>query len=372
MGKDLKGKELGVGILQEKNGYYCARFVDKTGKRRSKRFEKLQECRQWLADATFQDSTSDIYAPTNMSVQGWYEYWIQLKQKSQKPHTVSAYKNRYEKDIKPVIGSMLMMDVRSLHIQTIYNRMSDKYRTRTMQLTRSVLRNMFELALDSNVIIKNPCTKTLNINIGKASEDKEALSVIEQEKLLSVIDRYAHSIQFRFVLQTGLRVGEVVGLEWDDIDFEKRELHVKRTMDYNYYTRTWATTTPKSKKSIRTIPLTTEAIRLLRAQREMNKVIPLEWKDKVFLSGKGVPVENRGYNLCLKRACKKAGIRKISMHILRHTFATRCIEGGMKPKTLQVILGHANINMTMNLYVHATEEEKHKEMNLVEDVLKVI
>lgn len=372
MGKDLKGKELGVGILQEKNGYYCARFVDKSGKRRSKRFKKLQECRQWLADMTFYDQTSDIYHPDDMSVQGWYDYWIDLKQKIQKPHTIAAYKNRYEKNIKPVIGSMLLTDVRTLHIQTIFIQMSNNYNNKTIQLTKAVLFNMFKLAFDNNIIMKNPCTGSLSVDIGSESEERKSLTISEQEKLLSVVDNYVHSSQFKFVLQTGLRVGELIGLEWSDIDLEKKELHVKRTMDYSYKEHSWVTTTPKTKKSLRTIPLTQEAIRILKIQKGANKIIPIEWKDKVFLSDKGIPIETRGYNQCLARACKAAGIKRISMHILRHTFATRCIEGGMKPKTLQTILGHANIGMTMNLYVDATNDEKHKEIGLVEEALKVI
>lgn len=372
MGKDLKGKELGVGILQEKSGYYCARFVDKNGRRRSKRFHKLQECKQWLADSTFYNRTSDIYSPADMSVQGWYDYWIDLKMKTQKPHTIVAYKNRYEKNIKPIIGSMLLSDVKPLHVQTIFNRMNDGYKTKTIQLTNAVLYNMFDMALANDIIMKNPCTKTQYINLGKESKEREALSIYEQELLLKVIDRYSHSLQFRFVLQTGLRVGEVIGLEWDDIDFEKKELSVKRTMDYSYQTHSWITTTPKSKKSLRTIPLTKEAIAILKEQKEKNKVILLEWKNKVFLSSKGTPIETRAYNQSLLSACNRAGIRHISMHILRHTFATRCVENGMKPKTLQTILGHANINITMDLYVHTTDDEKHKEINRIESALKIV
>ena len=76
--------------------------------------------------------------------------------------------------------------------------------------------------------------------------------------------------------------------------------------------------------------------------------------------------------MMLFKLCDKAGIDRFSMHVLRHTFVTRCIEAGMKPKTLQTILGHSNIGITMNLYVHTTEEQKHKEIDLVADALKVI
>ncbi len=94
-------------------------------------------------------------------------------------------------------------------------------------------------------------------------------------------------------------------------------------MEYRYKAGKWRVRPPKSKAGYRTVPLTDEAIRILKDQK-------------------------------------------------RHTFATRCIEGGMKPKTLQKILGHSNIGITMNLYVHITEDEKLKEINLVADALRVI
>jgi thiamine transporter ThiT len=101
-------------------------------------------------------------------------------------------------------------------------------------------------------------------------------------------------------------------------------------------------------------------------------IVPMEWSEFVFLCRKGTPVKNSTYDTMLFKLCDKAGIPRFSMHVLRHTFATRCIEAGMKPKTLQTILGHSNIGITMNLYVHTTEEEKHKEIDLIADALKVI
>ncbi|MDD6810832.1 MAG: tyrosine-type recombinase/integrase [Lachnospiraceae bacterium] len=132
---------------------------------------------------------------------------------------------------------------------------------------------------------------------------------------------------------------------------------------------------PKSKSGYRTIPLTEEAIRILKDQKEKNKkikVIPMEFSEYIFLCRKGTPIKNSTYDTALFKICDKVGMKRFSMHVLRHTFATRCIEAGMKPKTLQILLGHSNIGITMNLYVHTTEEEKQKEIELVAEALKVI
>ena len=127
MGKDLRGKELGEGIYQQTNGTYCARFVDRFGKRKSKRSEKLQEVRQWLADATYINEHSDIEQATNMMVDAWFEYWIEIKRKTVRPNTVRNYTERYHRNIQKVIGKKLLTEVKPLHCQRIFTNMADNH-----------------------------------------------------------------------------------------------------------------------------------------------------------------------------------------------------------------------------------------------------
>ena len=211
--------------------------------------------------------------------------------------------------------------------------------------------------------------------IGKQSRKKQALTLGQQKEFCKVAIGNTYEYQYRFLLQTGLRTGEMVGLRWSDVDLENRLLTINRSMEYRHSTGEWRIGEPKSKSGYRTIPLTEEAVEILKLQKQKNrtfKVIPMEWADIVFLCKKGTSVKNSTYDTMLFKLCDKAGIDRFSMHVLRHTFATRCIEAGMKPKTLQTILGHSNIGITMNLYVHTTEEQKHKEIDLVADALKVI
>lgn len=376
MGKDLKGKELGEGIYQQSNGTYCARFVDKFGKRKSKRSKKLQEVRQWLVDTRYIDEHSDLEHTSNMVVDYWFEYWISIKEKTVRPNTVRNYKERYRINIKKVIGKKLLTEVKPLHCQLIFTNMADEgYRTSTIYQTRIALYNMLEFAKENDIIIHNPCKKSVKSDMGKPSEKKEALSVDVQKQFLESAKGQSYENQFRFILQTGLRTGELVGLKWSDIDFNDKTLKIARSMEYRYTTGVWRVGEPKSKSGYRTIPLTDEAIRILKLQQVKNqniKYIPDEWAEQVFLCRKGEPVKNSTYDTALFKICDKANIKRFSMHVLRHTFATRCIEGGMLPKTLQKILGHSNIGITMNLYVHITEEEKLKEINMVANALNLV
>lgn len=376
MGRDLKGKELGEGIYQQANGTYCARFVDRFGKRKSKRSKKLQEVRQWLADATYINEHSDIEQATSMMVDSWFEYWIDVKRKTVRPNTVRNYTERYHRNIQNVIGKKLLTEVKPIHCQRIFTNMADEgYRTSTIYQTRIALFNLLEFAKENDVILSNPCKRSVKSDMGKPSQKKEALTIDVQKKFLEQATGQSYENQFRFVLQTGLRTGELVGLKWKDVDFESRTVKIQRSMEYRHSVGVWRVGEPKSKSGYRTIPLTDEAVRILMAQKEKNekiKIIPMEWSEYIFLSRKGEPVKNSTYDTALFKICEKAGIAKFSMHVLRHTFATRCIEGGMMPKTLQKILEHSNIGITMNLYVHITEEEKQKEIDMVACVLNVV
>ena len=375
MGRNLKGKELGEGIYQQANGTYCARFIDRFGKRKSKRSKKLQEVRQWLADATYINEHSDIEQATNMMVDAWFEYWIDVKKKTVRPNTVRNYTERYNKNIQKIIGRKILTEVKPIHCQKIFTDMAEEgYKTSTIYQTRIALFNMLEFAKENEVILRNPCKKSVKSDMGKPSQKKEALTIDIQKKFIEYAKGQSYENQFRFILQTGLRTGELVGLKWEDIDFSKKAIRIQRSMEYRYSVGEWRIGEPKSKAGYRTIPLTDETIRILTEQKEKNKNIKKiqeEWYEFIFLSRKGEPVKNSAYDTALFKICDKAKINRFSMHVLRHTFATRCIEGGMMPKTLQKILGHSNIGITMNLYVHITEDEKQKEIDKVSCVLNV-
>lgn len=375
MGRNLKGKELGEGIYQQANGTYCARFIDRFGKRKSKRSKKLQEVRQWLADATYINEHSDIEQATNMMVDAWFEYWIDVKKKTVRPNTVRNYTERYNKNIQKIIGRKILTEVKPIHCQKIFTDMAEEgYKTSTIYQTRIALFNMLEFAKENEVILSNPCKKSVKSDMGKPSQKKEALTIDIQKKFIEYAKGQSYENQFRFILQTGLRTGELVGLKWEDIDFSKKAIRIQCSMEYRYSVGEWRIGEPKSKAGYRTIPLTDETIRILTEQKEKNKNIKKiqeEWYEFIFLSRKGEPVKNSAYDTALFKICDKAKINRFSMHVLRHTFATRCIEGGMMPKTLQKILGHSNIGITMNLYVHITEDEKQKEIDKVSCVLNV-
>lgn len=114
MGKNLKGKECGKGICQRKDGLYCARFVDRYGKRHEKYFSTVPEARNWLDDAKYEDK-HNIFVPTDMTVNDWFEYWIKHIVGDLAPNTRRNYSERYSHNIQPIIGDIKLTDVKPLH-----------------------------------------------------------------------------------------------------------------------------------------------------------------------------------------------------------------------------------------------------------------
>lgn len=141
MGKNLKGKEIGKGLCQRKDGKYAARYTAKDGSRREKHFDTLPDARNWLADVQYEDK-HDVYSPTSdMTVDAWFDFWINNLICDLAPNTKRNYRERYKNNIQPVIGSMSLCDVKPMHCKIVLNRMDATYAGSTIVPSRSNERN---------------------------------------------------------------------------------------------------------------------------------------------------------------------------------------------------------------------------------------
>lgn len=378
MGKNLKGKECGKGLSQRKNGLYSARFTDRFGKRQEKYFPTLAEARNWLADAQYRDRHGTAVVDPNMSVDEWFEYWFSDIVGDLAPNTRRNYNDRYRTNIQPVIGKMSLAAVKPMHCKKVFTLMNDEYAGSTIRQTYNTMGTLFKSAKENDLISKHPMDGVTYTKPVKATNDIKFLTLDEQKKFLEVAKRSHNYYQYAFLLETGLRTGELIGLSWDDIDWERRSLTVRRTLEYRHGVGVWNARPPKTASSYRTIPLTEKAYNILRAveasreDRKQSEMLSqsLEYidrwtgettsvvlKDLVFINWRtGEPAKNSSYDTHLYKLCDEAGIKRFCMHALRHTYATRAIERGISPKVLQKLLGHSSITTTMNTYVHVTDD----------------
>lgn len=376
MGKSLKGRELGTGISQRKDGYYVCRVTQKNGKRSQKIFKNLDDARDWLIDFDAGDGFV-VDNETDIKLNAWFDTWMKDTSFARKDRTNIDYKRHYDHDIRQTLGRMKVKDVRPADVLNILNKVG-KRSVGAKRMLRIILEQVFMYAIENDIIIKNPITYTVKMNCrkdnAKNKERKVFLTKQEQIDLSEMLvynnNYMRHAIQF--ILQTGLRIGELMALRWEDIDFDNKVMYVRRAMTRcgNKY----VLSTPKTTSGVRKVPLTKKAINILLRQKEQNSkipVVPIESAGIVFLSKDGGLFNAGTVNQFLYRCCEKCGIERVSVHCLRHTFATRCAEAGMQPKLLQVIMGHANISTTMNIYTHISEEHLLDTFGIYENDLNV-
>lgn len=255
--------------------------------------------------------------------------------------------------------------------------------------TKKLLVDMLNKAIDSDLLHKN-VAKQINTVVTKDStpEEPRVLTIEETEWFLEAASYYRYFNEFSLALETGMRIGEIIGLKWSDIDFMNRTIYVNRTLVYiksddkdgpNFGKWGFEFHEPKTDKGRRKIPMTLKAYQILKRQLLWKRGIeakgykaPEGYEDLVFATTKNTPISPRDTTVVMKYifkriASKEPQFKPLSPHTLRHTFATRCIERGMNPKTLQIILGHSTIQITMNLYCHVTDDMLISEMSKFEE-----
>lgn len=390
MGKSLKGKECGKGICQRKDGKYTARYSPRFGKRREMHFNTLPEARNWLADRRYAEIHDIPDTPAEPEpervgvitgeslVDEWFTFWIEQLVCDLAPNTLRNYRNRYRINVQPYIGKMRIIDVKPMHCKAVLNSMNAAYAGSTIRQTYIAMGTMFKAAKMNDIITKHPMDGVRFTKPVRAVSDIKYLTVEEQKKFVEVAKRSHNYRQYLFLLETGLRTSELVGLTWDAIDWQAHTLTICKTLEYRHANKYWRAGPPKTEKSYRIIPLTDHAYSILqscfdeRAIRKESETLSqvLEYMDRhtgqqkklvmhdlVFVNWRtGEPTKNSSYDTHLYKLCDEAGIRRFCMHTLRHTYATRAIEYGMQPKVLQQLLGHASIKTTMDRYVHVSTD----------------
>ena len=384
------------GETQRKDGIYDYRWTSPDGKRHSIYASTLEELRE-KEEQIAVDSHDGIRTETRMvTVNEMFDLWCDLK-RGIKDNTFQNYKYMYNLFIRPNFGKMRITMVKKTDVKRFYNTLADGkiLKVSTIDTLHNILHQVFDMALNDNYIRLNPTDNMLK-ELKKAHnfsvEKRKALTIPEQElfmRFLKDSPQYNHWYPiFAVMLGTGMRVGELTGLRWCDIDFDEDLISVNHTLVfYNHGDNkgcTFSINTPKTEAGNRTIPILPSVKEALQMERKMQQEFDVKcsvsidgYSDFIFVNRFGATQHQGTLNKAIKRIIRDCNdevllkskekdpvlLPPFSCHSLRHTFTTRAVESGMNVKVLQEVLGHKDISTTLNIYTDVTRDTKKKEVS---------
>ena len=309
----------------------------------------------------FEDLTDN---QSNILMSDLLDLWLDSKQICVKPSTHSQYRRVVEKILKPEFGVLTTRDVSSDTVRGLAESLLKKYSSVTTQTVMTITSQILQFMCDNEYADKKPQAR---IKLQTRAKRPDVFTITEQRKLTNYLleDMDVSKMGILLCLYTGLRVGELCGLQWNDIDMFSKVIRVKRTIqrisDGSGHTHFLIGST-KTIHSERDIPLPTFLINIIKDFEPQNKSF-------YVTSGSEAFTQPRTYQNRFKRYLKHCDVPKYHFHTLRHTFATRAIELGFDVKSLSEILGHSDVKITLSLYVHPSLEQKRREMELFSSII---
>lgn len=287
------------------------------------------------------------------------EEWKEEKKKYVKKSTYAAYQLLIQNHIKPYFGDLYEVNEEKVQ-QFVFDKLDAGLSEKTIRDIIIVLKMILKFG------IKNGYLEYIQIDAKFPSkQEKKDLDVLSKADQKKFMEHLRNNFTFKnlgifICLSTGMRIGEICGLRWCDVDTAEGVIKVRHTLQRIYIiegeTRhtELLLDTPKTANSVRDIPMSSELLKMLKT---LNKVVN---ENYYVISNDIKPIEPRTYRNYYKKLCKQLDIPELKFHGLRHSFATRCIESKADYKTVSVLLGHSNISTTLNLYVHPNKEQKKK------------
>lgn len=395
---DNKGRILRTGEMQRSEDQrYIYRYNDLSGKRKTVYALTLAELREKekKIERDLQDGIDS--SKGNMTLNELFQVYMGTKtelRESTRCNYLAVWKNAIQES---VLGNMKISQIKRIHIQSFYaGLIKQGLSENTIKLYHSLIHPTLELAVDSDIIRKNP-SKDCKKGISSTKKERGAMTRKEQKIFLSFIkDSNIYSVYYPmiiFALSTALRVGELTGLRWTDVDFKENVIHVRQQLIYKNLGDgcKFHIQDLKTEAGRRDIPLTENARKSLIKQKEFCLLLGKGIKqqkidginDFVFTNTQGKPYATNAINFMLNNVVKAYNTKEIeqarkerrkaellphiSAHILRHTACTRLAESGLEPKVLQYIMGHTNVAVTLNIYTHLDFTQIQKKMEAVQE-----
>ncbi|MEX5397568.1 tyrosine-type recombinase/integrase [Streptococcus sp. ZJ93] len=304
------------------------------------------------------------------------ELWLESYKLTVKPQSYHCTYFLFKKHILPAFGDMKLESITPPLIQDFINTLSKKLVN--FKTIHSINRRILQYAVVMQLIPYNPAREIILPN--KQKEGRKAIKFIDPEHLKKFLDHmeklsqqkygyYFDYVLYSVLLATGCRFGELVALEWSDIDLEKRKISINKA--YNRILKHVGS--PKSKAGTRTISIDKKTALILKQYRNRQRLIYLELGAPAPSVVFATPLQ-KYQNLAVRqsaldRRCKETGIPRFTFHAFRHTHASLLLNAGISYKELQHRLGHANISMTLDVYSHLSKEKENEAVSYFEKAI---
>ncbi len=340
--------------------------------------DKMQELRRQKDDNYFIDNN-------NITLEEWIKEWMKVYKKPYiSPRTFQGYVEK-SKTIIEHLGNMQLQKIELYHLQKFISELQKEGKSpKSLRHYYSILKMSFDDAIMCRLMTLNP-TKNLKLPSMRRKE-LNIMTKEEQQIFEGFMKEHTMGVAYIVLVNTGLRAGELSGLTWKDIDFDNKALYVRRGMqkitsyddDFNKIKRVRQVTDVKTENSYRVVPMLDKVVRILKDYKEQ-KIKECEQlaelgkdfdeNDFIFKTKCNNPINSEYLRTHCQQICESHNFRKVGIHELRHTFATRSIEAGIDLRVLQEILGHASYSTTADIYVHILGQVKLTQMNRLEAYL---
>ena len=295
-----------------------------------------------------------------------YKYLFNSIHANVSPVTFNGYMSIYNTHIKDSeLGKMELKNIQPMHLEKYLSRLKSQGKhSKNEQLSADsvkkimfLLKTSFQAAVKNNLLVYNPMSEVKPPKNTKEAKPRRALSISEQTAYIRCCDLVAYGFLYKLALFTGMRQSELMGLKWEYVDFTNNIIKINEILKYTTVYdengkkhNTYVTKSPKSKKGYRDVPIPKSLLPMFKQLKLQST------SDYVFSTSTGNHLNQGNINRGHKTICKLANIELVPFHCLRHTYATRLLEAGENYKTLQKLLGHADIQTTLNIYTHVSSE----------------
>jgi integrase len=311
----------------------------------------------------------DVVKNSDITVKDWIEQYLELYGSQLREITLKTRKTRLYNHIIPELGNYKLQKLTRMQYQKFINKKLDTMKESTVKGLHATFMTIVNKAVEHGIIDRN---KFQGISISKGNEEEKIkfLTKEEVQKLLAVAKTFEFDeyMSVFILLRTGLRKGELLGLTWNDIDFDNKLMTINKNRNH------LGTFPPKTKKSNRVISLDNRLVKELKRFQVWQMKNKLQFSgyqsnDYVLVDRYGVPYHEYKINRILSNMAKKANLNKFGPHALRHTHAVMLLESGVDIKTVSDRLGHTTINMTADVYLHVSRKQEEEAVSKLERYL---